>query len=103
MNPEKIAQAMAEIKAKEDAKVAVKAAQDESSAVWDAYMVASNAERAAEDAWSAEIKAGVLANGPAEKAYFAANKKADAALRAYDKASEKSIRIGAEARDKWGI
>ena len=76
-------------KAEQEAKAAAKAKHEkdvaDSNAAWDAYMVASNAERAAEDAWSAEIKAGVVNNGPAEKAYFKANKKADAALRAYNK------------------
>lgn len=98
-----IEQQVIDHEAKEAAKAEVKAVEAASSAAWDAYMVASNAERAAEDAWSAEIKAGVVNNGPAEKAYFKANKAADAALTAYDKACEKSLRIGMQAREKWGI
>lgn len=86
MNAEKIAQALANIEAKAAAKAKHDKDVADSNAAWDAYMVASNAERAAEDAWAAEIKAGVLNNGPAEKAYFKANKAADRALRAYNKA-----------------
>lgn len=98
-----IAEQIAEHEAKEAARVEVRAARAASVAAWDAYMVASNAERAAEDAWDAEIKAGIVVNGPAEKAYFKANKAADKALDAYSKASNKSLRIGMQAREKWGI